>query len=316
MEERSLTSVVIPCCNEEANVPRLHQALVGVFAPLASRYTAEFLFVDDGSTDGTAAAVEILAKNDPRVTLISFSRNFGKEVATTAGIRNAHGAAIIILDADLQHPPELIPLFLEKWQNGAEVVIGVRKKNKHYSLSKRWGAALYYKLMGAISDTPMVPRETDFRLIDREVADAFNAFTERERSTRALIDWLGFKREYIEFDMDDRANGKASYSMGKLFHLAIYSSVSHSLFPLRIAGYLGVFITFFSGLLGLAVIFEQYIFRDVWYWHFSGSAQLGIIDAFLIGIVLSCLGIIALYIENIHSETINRPMYVIRKKNK
>jgi dolichol-phosphate mannosyltransferase len=314
MEERSLTSVVIPCCNEEANVPRLHQALVGVFAPLASRYTAEFLFVDDGSTDGTAAAVETLAKNDPRVTLISFSRNFGKEVATTAGIRNAHGAAIIILDADLQHPPELIPLFLEKWQNGAEVVIGVRKKNKHYSLSKRWGAALYYKLMGAISDTPMLPRETDFRLIDREVADAFNAFTERERSTRALIDWLGFKREYIEFDMDDRANGKASYSMGKLFHLAIYSSVSHSLFPLRIAGYLGVFITFFSGLLGLAVIFEQYIFRDVWHWHFSGSAQLGIIDAFLIGIVLSCLGIIALYVENIHSETINRPMYVIRKK--
>ena len=116
MEERSLTSVVIPCCNEEANVPRLHQALVGVFAPLASRYTAEFLFVDDGSTDGTAAAVETLAKNDPRVTLISFSRNFGKEVATTAGIRNAKGAAIIILDADLQHPPELIPLFLEKWQ--------------------------------------------------------------------------------------------------------------------------------------------------------------------------------------------------------
>jgi dolichol-phosphate mannosyltransferase len=316
MEEHALISVVIPCCNEEGNVPRLHQALVDVFAPLVSRYDAEFLFIDDGSTDGTAAAIETLAKNDPRVTLISFSRNFGKEVATTAGIRNAKGAAVIMLDADLQHPPELIPLFLEKWRNSAEVVVGVRKKNKHYTLAKRWGASLYYKMMGTISDTPMLPRETDFRLIDREVADAFNAFTERERSTRALIDWLGFKREYIEFDMDDRANGNASYSIGKLFHLAIYSSISHSLFPLRIAGYLGVFITFFSGLLGLAVIFEQYIFRDVWYWHFSGSAQLGIIDAFLIGIVLSCLGIIALYIENIHSETINRPMYVIRKKNK
>ena len=181
-------------------------------------------------------------------------------------------------------------------------------------MAKRWGAALYYKLMGAISDTPMLPRETDFRLIDREVADAFNAFTERERSTRALIDWLGFKREYIEFDMDDRANGKASYSFGKLFHLATYSLVSHSLFPLRIAGYLGVFITFFSGLLGLAVFFEQYIFHDAWNWGISGSAQLSIINVFLIGIVLSCLGIIALYIENIHGETINRPMYVIRKR--
>jgi dolichol-phosphate mannosyltransferase len=314
MEERSLISVVIPCCNEEGNVPRLHSALVGVFAPLASRYTAEFLFIDDGSTDGTAAAIETLRKGDPRVTLISFSRNFGKEVATTAGIRNARGAAVIMLDADLQHPPELIPLFLEKWRGGAEVVVGVRKKNKHYTLAKRCGAALYYKLMGAISDTPMVPRETDFRLIDREVADAFNAFTERQRSTRALIDWLGFKREYIEFDMDDRANGKASYSMGKLFHLATYSFVSHSLFPLRIAGYLGVIITFLSGLLGIAVLFEQYVFYDVWHWHFSGSAQLSIIDVFLIGLVLSCLGIIALYIENIHNETTNRPMYVIRKK--
>jgi dolichol-phosphate mannosyltransferase len=314
MEERALISVVIPCCNEEGNVPRLHQALVGVFAPLASRYTAEFLFIDDGSTDGTAAAIETLAKNDSRVTLISFSRNFGKEVATTAGIRNAKGAAVIMLDADLQHPPELIPLFLEKWRGGAEVVVGVRKKNKHYTLAKRCGAALYYKLMGAISDTPMVPRETDFRLIDRQVADAFNAFTERQRSARALIDWLGFRREYIEFNTNERVNGKASYSFGKLVHLAIYSSISHSLFPLRIAGYLGVIITFFSGLLGLAVIFEQYIFHDAWHWHFSGAAQLGIVDAFLIGIVLSCLGIIALYIENIHGEIINRPMYVIRKK--
>jgi dolichol-phosphate mannosyltransferase len=314
MEERALISVVIPCCNEEANVPRLHQALVGVFAPLAPRYDAEFLFIDDGSTDGTAAAIETLAKNDSRAALIAFSRNFGKEVATTAGIRNARGAAIIMLDADLQHPPELIPLFLEKWRGGAEVVVGVRRKNKHYSLAKRCGAALYYKLMGAISDTPMVPRETDFRLIDRQVADAFNAFTERERSARALIDWLGFKREYIEFDMDDRANGKASYSFGKLFHLAAYSLVSHSLFPLRIAGYLGVFITFFSGLLGLAVFFERYIFNDAWNWGISSAAQLSIINVFLIGIVLSCLGIIALYVENIHSETINRPMYVIRKK--
>ena len=311
-----LISVVIPCCNEEGNVLRLHQALVGVFAPLAARYDAEFLFIDDGSTDGTAAAVETLAKSDPRVTLISFSRNFGKEVATTAGIRNAKGAAVIILDADLQHPPELIPLFLEKWRNGAEVVIGVRKKNKHYSLSKRWGAVLYYKLMGAISDTPMLPRETDFRLIDREVADAFNAFTERERSTRALIDWLGFKREYIEFDMDDRANGKASYSLGKLFHLATYSIISHSLFPLRIAGYLGVIITFLWAYSASRCFLSSISFTMCGVGIFQFSAQLSIINVFLIGIVLSCLGIIALYIENIHGETINRPMYVIRKKRR
>ncbi len=314
MEERALISVVVPCYNEEGNVSRLYEALTGVFASLSSRYDAEILFIDDGSTDGTAAAIEKLAKSDPRIKSISFSRNFGKEVATTAGIRNARGAAVIMLDADLQHPPELISQFIEKWRDGAEVVIGVRKKNKKYPLAKRCGAALYYKLMNAISDTPMIPRETDFRLIDREVADAFDALTEHQRSTRALIDWLGFRREYIEFDANDRADGKASYSLGKLVHLAVYSSISHSLLPLRLAGYLGAVITFLSGLLGLAVIFEQYLFHDAWRWHFSGSAQLAIIDLFLIGIVLSCLGIIALYIENIHGETINRPMYVIRKK--
>jgi dolichol-phosphate mannosyltransferase len=312
--ERPLISVIIPCCNEEGNVPRLHQALVHAFAPLGDRYDAEFLFVDDGSEDGTAAAVEKLAKSDPRVKIISFSRNFGKEAATTAGIRYAKGDAVIMLDADLQHPPELIPHFLEKWRNGAEVIIGVRKKNKHYALVKRCGSALYYALMNTMSETAMIPRETDFRLIDRAVADAFNTFTERQRNTRALINWLGFKREHIEFDIDDRANGGASYSFGKLFHLAIYSFVSHSLFPLRLAGYLGTFITFFSGLLGVTVFFERYIWNDAWHWNVSGAAQLSIINVFLIGIVLICLGIVALYIENIQNETTNRPIYVIRTK--
>jgi dolichol-phosphate mannosyltransferase len=314
--ERALISVVVPCYNEKGNLPRVHQALTSVFAHLGSGYDAEFLFVDDGSEDGTAAEIEKLAEEDPRAKLISFSRNFGKEIAMTAGIRYAKGAAVVMLDADLQHPPELIPLFLEKWRNGTEVVIGVRKKNKKYTLAKRCGAALYYKLMSVVSKTEMVPRETDFRLIDRAVADAFNAFTERERSTRALIDWLGFKREYIEFDMNERTNGEASYSMGKLFHLAIYSLVSHSLLPLQLAGYLGIFITFCSGFLGVAVFFERYVFNDAWHWAVSGSAQLAIIIVFLMGIVLICLGFIALYVGNIQSETTNRPMYVIRKKNK
>jgi glycosyltransferase involved in cell wall biosynthesis len=313
-DRKQLISVVIPCYNEKGNLPRVEKALAGVFAPLASHYDAEFLFIDDGSEDGTAAEIEKLAEGDSRVKLISFSRNFGKEIAMSAGIRHAKGSAVIMLDADLQHPPELIPLFLEKWRNGADVVVGVRANNKNYALVKRCGSALYYKLMKAVSKTVMVPRETDFRLIDRAVADAFNTFTERQRNTRALINWLGFKREYVEFDMNDRTNGGASYSMGKLFHLAIYSLVSHSLLPLRLAGYLGVFITFFSGLLGIAVFFERYVFNDAWHWSLSGAAQLSIINVFLIGIVLSCLGIIALYIENMQNETTNRPIYVIRSR--
>jgi dolichol-phosphate mannosyltransferase len=294
MEDRSLISVVIPCCNEEGNVPRVHQALVGVFAPLASRYDAEFLFIDDGSTDGTAATVEKMAKSDPRIKLISFSRNFGKDIAMTAGIHNARGAAIIMLDADLRHPPELVPLFLEKWQSGAEVVIGIRKKNKKDSLAKRCGLAVYCKLINMIFGTAIVPRETDFRLIDRAVADVFNTFKERQRNAGALIDWLGFKREYVEFDMDESMNGGAAYSPRKLFHLATYSFASHSLFPLRIMEYFGTFIAFCSGLFGITVFFEQYVFHGAWGWNISGASYLAIINAFLVGIVLFCLGSITL----------------------
>jgi dolichol-phosphate mannosyltransferase len=312
--DRVLISVVIPCYNEEGNLPRVHQALVDVFTPLASRYTAEFLFIDDGSTDGTAAAIETLAKGDPRVTLISFSRNFGKEIAMTAGIRYAKGAAVIMLDADFQHPPELMPLFLEKWRNGAEVVIGVRKKNKNDTFIKKCGSALYYKLTTMVSRTEMVPRETDFRLINRAVAEAFNPFTERQRNTRAG-DWLGFKREYIEFDMDERMSGRESYSIGRLFHLAAYSLISEGLFPLRLAGYLGIFAALCSGAFSVAVFVERYVFRDAWGWAISGSAQLALVDMFVIGVVLICLGfVIAPYVENIENRTMNWPPYVIRTK--
>jgi dolichol-phosphate mannosyltransferase len=295
MEEHSLISVVIPCHNEESNIPRLYQTLVGVFTPLASLYDAEFLFIDDGSTDGTDAAVETLAKNDPRAQFISFSRNFGKDIAITAGIHNARGAAVIMLDADFRHPPELIPLFLEKWRNGAEVVIGIRKKNKKDFLAKRCGLAVYCKLINTIFGTAIVPWETDFRLIDRSVADVFNTFKERQRNTGALIDWLGFKREYVEFDMDKSMNGGAAYSPGKLFHLATYSFVSHSLFPLRTMEYFGTFIAFCSGLFGVTVFFEQYVFHGAWGWNISGASYLAIINAFLAGIVLFCLGSITLH---------------------
>jgi dolichol-phosphate mannosyltransferase len=305
-------SIIIPAYNEEKNIPLIYVALVEVWKNIPD-YSYEFIFVNDGSSDGSAEAVKSIIDGDDRVRLVDFSRNFGKEIATTAGIHAAIGDAVMMIDADLQHPPRLIPEFISKWEQGAEVVTGIRKQHKGNNLIKSFGSSFYYKIMHSISHTSISSGETDFRLIDRQVVDAFNALTERARMTRALINWLGFKRDYIEFDADERANGVAAYSFSKLIFLALSSFVSHSLLPLRLAGYVGMIITSLSFLLGSVVFVEKYIFHDFLLWRITGSAQLAIINVFLIGIVLAALGLIALYIENIHQEVINRPLYIVRK---
>lgn len=306
-----LISLVVPIHNEVENIPALYAALLRVSESLPS-YSWEFLFVDDGSTDNSVSLLETLAEKDSRINLIEFSRNFGKELATTAGIHSATGDAVLMLDADLQHPPELIPEFIKKWEAGAEVVIGVRLSNTREGLVKRLGSKLYYSISNFISDTEILSKATDFRLMDRKVVDEFNKFSERSRITRGLVDWLGFRRDTVEFVAPARSYGVAKYSFTKLLGLAFSSFVSHSLFPLRFAGYLGITIIAISLPLGIFMFFSRYIFTN--FYNFSGTAILATILLFLIGIVLACLGLIALYIANIHTEVANRPLYVIRKK--
>lgn len=311
--KKKFISLVIPAHNEEKNIPLIYRALKEVCAALPA-YEYECIFVNDGSTDGSATAVETLAAVDPRVKYIEFSRNFGKEMATTAGIEAATGDAVIMIDADLQHPPALIPELVRAWEKGAEVVVGVRTKNNGEGLAKRWGSWLFHRIMRTMSETALERGETDLRLLDKAVADAFKRLPERRRMTRTLINWLGFRRATVYFEAPARENGVAGYSLGKLVHLALNSFVSNSLLPLRLAGYLGLGITSFSGVLGALVFIERYILNDAWGWNVSGSAQLAIINVFLIGIVLMALGIIALYIANIHTEVARRPLYVVRRR--
>jgi len=179
---------------------------------------------------------------------------------------------------------------------------------------KQVGGWLFYKIINRISDTKLIPNSCDFRLLDRVVVNEFNRFTEKYRMTRALIDWLGFRRDFVYFNTSERIHGQAGYSVGKLFRLAFTSFITLSLFPLRFAGYLGIFITLTSGTLGLFILIETYILKDVWGLAISGTAVLAIILLFLVGIILSCLGLIALYIANIHHEVINRPIYVVRSR--
>ena len=308
-----LISIIVPVYNEEKNIPLIYQELVNVWSKLKDRYGYEVVFIDDGSEDKSPEILESLTDKDTKVKYIQFPRNFGKEIAVSAGLENVSGAAAILIDADLQHPPELIPEFLEKWQAGADIVTGIRS-GYDKGIIRKVCSFIFYKIQNLISETKISSNETDYRLIDRKVIDEFNRFTERSRITRGLIDWLGFKKDYIYFPAPQRKNSSPKYSFLKLSKLAVETLISHSLFPLKLAGYLGVFITLFSGGLGLFILIEKYLLKDPLGLAISGTATLAVLILFLVGIILSSLGIIALYIANIQKEVINRPLYVIKKK--
>jgi len=314
MKNHKLISIIIPIFNEAKNILKLYLELIKILAKL--RYDFEIIFVNDGSLDQSQFQVERLKKEDDRIRLINLTRNFGKELATSAGINYCRGDACIMIDADLQHPPALIKQFIAKWENGASVVIGVRKSNKGEGLVKKIGSKAFYKIINKISQTKLVPNATDYRLLDRGVIDQFNKFSERNRMTRALIDWLGFETQYLYFEAGRRTSGQAGYSYFKLLRLAVNSMVSFSLFPLKIAGYLGIIITLLSAPLGLFILIEKYILSDPLSLYISGPAILAVILVFLVGIILISLGLIALYIANIHEEVINRPLYVIKNPPK
>ncbi len=316
MISKPVISVVTPVYNEAENVLLFFHELAKMARTVSYRF--ELIFVDDGSSDNSVAVIESLAdevkdNKNIGIQLIQLSRNFGKEIATTAGIEASRGDAVIILDADLQHPIDTIPTFIEEWEKGYEVVIGVRNTDGHGNPIKKLGSEVFYKIMNRISETKIVPHSTDFRLLDRKVVVAFRKFTERQRITRGLIDWLGFKRGYVRFETRERAHGQPSYSTKKLVKLALNSVTTHSLFPLRLAGYVGTIFMVFFGLAGLFTYIEVYLMADPWGLKITGTALLGMLVLFAIGIVLSSLGLIALYIANIHGEVANRPLYVVSK---
>lgn len=301
-------SIVIPVFNEEKNIPLIFDEIKGVFSDIA--YDFEIIFVNDGSSDNSLLEILRLSREDDRVKGLDFSRNFGKEPATSAGCHFATGDAVVTMDSDLQHPPELIPTFLGLWESGAEVVYTVRKENKGVGFAKDISSKLFYFIFNRVSEVPTESGTTDFRLMDRKVIDVFRNFPERERMFRGMIDWMGYRRAKVEFVARDRVNGKATYSYRKLFRLALNSLTSFSLLPLRMAGYLGIAIMLASGLMLSAMLVTRWFFD---FGMFSPIAILAVGNIFLIGIVLVSLGFIALYIARIHGEVINRPLYIVRE---
>lgn len=311
---KQLISIVCPVYNEAENISLFYSKLCEVAA--SQPYVFELVFVDDGSTDASVACIAKLKKGNVPYRLLRFSRNFGKEAAITAGLAAANGDAVISIDADMQHPIETVPEFIAAWQGGADIVVGVRKGAGDRRPLKRLTSSLFYWLINAVSTTKIIPHETDFRLLSREVVDEYNKLTEHNRISRGLVDWMGYDRTIIYFDAHERRHGAPKYSYRKLTRLAINTFVSYSFFPLRFAGYLGSFIVIGAGALGIFIIIEQLLLSDPLNLNFSGTAMLALVILFLVGVILACLGLFGLYIASIQDEATGRPLYIIRKNNK
>jgi dolichol-phosphate mannosyltransferase len=268
------------------------------------------LFVNDGSVDRTAELIEGFARSDQSVKLLDFSRNFGHQIAITAGMDYARGDAIVIIDADLQDPPELIPQMIEKWQEGYEVVYARRSKRNGETLFKKWTAALFYRLLGALAEVN-IPLDTgDFRLIDRKVCDAMHGIREKNRFVRGLISWVGFRQIAIEYVREERYAGETKYPLKKMLRFSIDGITSFSYKPLKLATYLG-FVISLASFIYLFVSLGQRIFTHS---TVAGWASLMACLLLLNGVILIILGILGEYVGRIYDETKSRPLYILRNK--
>jgi polyisoprenyl-phosphate glycosyltransferase len=298
-------SVVIPMHNEEENV----EPLLGRLLPVLERIGmhAEILCVDDGSDDGTFARLQICRAREPALKILRLSRNFGKEVALAAGLAHASGDAVVLMDADLQHPPEMIETFVERWQNGYDVVYGVRRLWAERSRRRRLASRVFYRLFSILAKTELPRGAGDFRLLDRRVVKAFNACTERSRFNNGLYAWLGFRHVGIPFDVDDRVNGRSGWSKFALWHFALDAITSFSILPLRIWSYLGVLISAVALSYGAFIVLRTLVLgRDV-----PGYASLIAAITFFSGVQLISLGVIGEYLGRVFVEVKRRPLYVV-----
>lgn len=307
--KKHLISLVIPAYREESNIPLIYKEIQKVLTKI-EEYDFEIIFIDDGSPDTTWLEIEKLCKQDKTVKWIHLSRNFGKEIAMTAWIEYARWKAVITLDGDGQHPVSKIPKFLQQWEKGYKIVYNRRPINKGASFIKKASSKVFYAIFNAISEFKLEEWTTDYRLLDRKVVDYFLKFNEKNRLYRWLTDWLWFKRKALVFDAEKRLdNGSSSYSYKNLFNLALNSLTSFSVFPLKLVGYLGLFMTIISSMLFMFVIIDKFTIDS---FNFSNIAALLLINMTLVWIILMALGLIALYIAKIHEEVLQRPMYIVR----
>lgn len=305
MNQLPVLSVVVPCYDEEAAIRATHARLTEVLPGIESSY--EILYVNDGSRDRTLPILRSIERSDPRVRVLSFSRNFGHQAAVTAGVQHARGQAVVLIDADLQDPPEVIAEMMAKWQEGFQVVYGVRRSREGESTFKLATARMFYRTLNKLSEVP-IPLDTgDFRLMDRCVVDQLNAMPEKDRFIRGMVSWIGFRQTKIEYDRHRRVAGESKYPLRKMIKFALDGVLSFSTQPLRLATNFGFMVSALSGLLIFYALYKRFFTND---WV-SGWTFLFTMTVFLGGIQLICLGIIGEYVGRIYGETKRRPLYIL-----
>ncbi len=301
-----LLSIIIPVYNEKDNVVPLVERLLAAVA----RFDYEVIFIDDGSTDQTVETIKQLATKNPRIKLVVFQRNFGHQMALSAGYQRAKGACVISLDADLQDPPEIIGAMVKKWQGGAKIVYAQRKKRDGDTWFKKMTAQGFYRFINFLSDTNIPADVGDYRLLDRSVVDFLNHLPERTRFLRGLVSWGGFPAAYVYFDREKRFAGATHYPFSKMLNFALEGITSFSTKPLRLASYLG-FITGTIGFLGmLYAILGRILLPRYWV---TGWAALFVGIMFLGGVQLITIGIIGEYVGKIYKEVQKKPQFLIKE---
>jgi polyisoprenyl-phosphate glycosyltransferase len=300
-----LLSVVIPMHNEADNVEPLLDRLIPVLDRIGG--PTEIVAIDDGSRDETVFRLKACRAVEPRLKIVCLSRNFGKEVALAAGLAYARGAAVVLMDADLQHPPELIEALVDRWRAGYDMVYGVRRRWRRRPWLRRVASDLFYHFFSIIAKTELPRGAGDFRLLDRRVVDALNACTERSRFNNGLYAWVGFRHVGVPFDVGGRVNGRSGWSVFALWRFAVDAITSFSMMPLRIWSYLGGLVSLFALSYGTFIVLRTLLFgRDV-----PGYASLIAAITFFAGVQLISLGVIGEYLGRVYTEVKRRPLFVV-----
>lgn len=302
-------SIVIPIFNEQENIELLYTRVKGVLDKMHVSY--ELIFINDGSKDQSLSLIEKLADQDDRIKYIDFSRNFGHQIAVTAGLDHTLGDRVVIIDADLQDPPELIPEMYAKMNENFQVVYARRKSRKGESFLKKITAKLFYRTLSSITAID-IPLDTgDFRILDRKVVDVLKAMPEQQKFLRGQISWIGFNQTFIEYDRDERHGGKTGYTYKKMFRFAIDGITSFSNLPLKVASLMGFFVSGVAFAIMLYALYIRFFHND----YVQGWTSMILSVMFIGGIQLVCVGIIGEYISRISTNIRQRPLYITNKTN-